>query len=449
MTARPQPPRRAGMLGQIGPAVIDQGLVSASNLLTIVLLARAVGPGELGRFVLVLAIGQLLVNVVGALVAQPLSVLGVAHDGDAFHDYVARSARLQLLLVAGTVTLLAAGAALTHAATGSHLAKLVLLAAPFIAMWQLQEFARRVLFAAERATAVLVNDLLAHGVRAGVLAALLLNDVLSVHTALVAGATTAAAGALLGMFQHAGLRRRSSWDLRELWRTHWTYGRWLVISDAMQVAAGRMYVFLTAALLATAATGKLAAVSQIANLHNVFMVALMSTLTPRFARVLATEGSDALLRQVRRWLVVMVAGSAVLLLPLVLLPQAALGLLYGSRYEDAGTLLQLQVGAVLLWVPVYVLSLALRVHRATWVMPLMFALDLTITIALGSMLLTQVGLEGSMIGSGLSAVACTTVLTVVYRRTRARFATHADAQVAGHSLAANDLGTTRSSLQVR
>ena len=76
----------------------DQGIISVTNFIAAVYLARAVDPTEFGVY----AVGFLMTRFVRAiqdgLVVQPLNALGAVLDRRAFQEYAANTGLIQVLL---------------------------------------------------------------------------------------------------------------------------------------------------------------------------------------------------------------------------------------------------------------------------------------------------------------------------------------------------------------
>ena len=109
--------RRATLISRVAPlrdllagesarkgylAAVDQGVISLTNFLAAIYLARQVNPTEFGVY----AVGFLAIHLVRAvqegLIVQPISALGSAMEAEAFRGYASASGVLQLGLAAGT-----------------------------------------------------------------------------------------------------------------------------------------------------------------------------------------------------------------------------------------------------------------------------------------------------------------------------------------------------------
>src|SRR5947209_17340030 len=94
------PARPARRLAKDAWAVADQALISGTNFVTMILVARGLGsPAEFGTFTLVYS-ALLFANILQvAMVTQPHNVLGTGRDGEAYARYTTSCGLTQLLLV--------------------------------------------------------------------------------------------------------------------------------------------------------------------------------------------------------------------------------------------------------------------------------------------------------------------------------------------------------------
>ena len=95
-------------------AAVDQGILSLSNFLATIILARNVSPTELGVY----GVGFIALRLVRAfqegLVVQPLNVFGAGMKLSAFRRYATSVSLLQIILALATAAL---AAGLVHAGT--------------------------------------------------------------------------------------------------------------------------------------------------------------------------------------------------------------------------------------------------------------------------------------------------------------------------------------------
>lgn len=95
-------------------ALLDQGLISGSNFLIAVLLARRLSPQRYGAFALAFEAFLFLAVVYGALVLEPLSVFGSSVYSGQLRVYLGRLVRLHAAVAATLLTSILAGAWVYH-----------------------------------------------------------------------------------------------------------------------------------------------------------------------------------------------------------------------------------------------------------------------------------------------------------------------------------------------
>ena len=91
--------------------LLDQALVSGGNFLIGMLLARYLGPGGYGQFVLSYNIILFIAGIQGALVVSPMMVLGGARHGVQARTYFSAVLIYAIVVCVAFVLLMAAGLA--------------------------------------------------------------------------------------------------------------------------------------------------------------------------------------------------------------------------------------------------------------------------------------------------------------------------------------------------
>jgi len=154
-------------------AFLDQLLVSSSNFLTGILLARAFGIFEFGRFALAWMFVEFIGSLQAAAIIQPMLNIGpkqVEADRDRYYEAVLAQ-QAAACLVFGLVAWLAATLA-GWLLSDPEFDRLALPLCAAIMAYQLQCFFRRYFFTRDRPIAGLVNDALRFAVQIAAAAAL-------------------------------------------------------------------------------------------------------------------------------------------------------------------------------------------------------------------------------------------------------------------------------------
>ena len=149
-------------LGRGVYAFLDQVVVSAANFLTMIFVARALGPTAFGGFSITYSLLLLAENVQSGLLTQAHNVLGSTRQGPEYHRYTTSTGLQQLILAMGfaVLGLIIWGWTFLNAWS---VAPLFLASIPALMGWQLQEFTRRVFYTEGRIREAFISDLVRYG----------------------------------------------------------------------------------------------------------------------------------------------------------------------------------------------------------------------------------------------------------------------------------------------
>lgn len=397
-------------------ALADQMLLSGSNFITMVLVARGLSRGEFGEFTLVYS-GLLFANLAQAtLITQPHNVLASTRDGFDYRRYTSAAGAGQLVFALvtalGALAVAAVGWSLGWTVTG-----LLVALAPCIIAWQSQEFVRRVLYTEGRTAAAFFNDLLSYGGQAVCIGLLWYAQRLTAQKALYVLAATSGAAALVGLWQLRHSLARG-WKWSSLWE-NWDFGKWLLGAELLQwVSSIQWYLFIAAALLGVTATATLKAASVIFGPTRVLILFLDTILPIRFAKALARGGPEEMNRQYR-WTFLLatplLAGYCGLV---ALFAKPLLQLTFGDQYSNDAMVLALYAMSVF---PAYVSHItyaALAARRQTKHIFMAYVYTALVALGLGWALLHWMGVNGTFVGLTLTAVMVNCHFWMTYRRHR-------------------------------
>jgi O-antigen/teichoic acid export membrane protein len=409
-------PRRGRLFGKNIWAMGDQILISGTNFLTTVLIARALLPSVFGTFTLVYS-ALLLANIFqSTLITQAHNVLGANRTGEPYRRYTANTGLAQLLLL-GIETAIAVIVTAVAALKGSPNTSLLIWVAPAIIAWQLQEFIRRVLYTECRFAAAFWNDVISYGVQTILVAFLWHSKQLTGASAMFALTITSAAGVILGVWQiHKSLEWK--FDASILFE-NWTFGKWLIGGELVQwFASLQLYLFLAAYMLGTHATGELKAAQTIFGPTRVFSFYLGTVLPIRFARALAKDGSravdDLLLHSAIRVLPLL----GIYCLLIALFPKLLMQLMFGHDYAGTPSVLSLySVYAFMTYAQTLLVSV-LTAKRLTHAIFLGNVYGTVITLAMSYWIISYFKVSGAPIAIGISSLIITAYLWHAYQKSR-------------------------------
>ena len=313
-------------------AATDQAIISLSNFLATIILARNTSPTELGVYgvgFILLSLGRALQE---GIVVQPLNVFGAVLDTATFKRYASSSAVLQLLL-AGSLASAAALGGWMLTALGNDTAGPALFAlwAAFLT-WQLQEFCRRLLYTRRQILIAVLLSALSNAARLGILIWWAKQGTLSG----TAGITAIAWGALIALLPGFWFSRsywtRELYSLPYVWKNNWSFGRWVTGAALAGWISVEFYPVLTAGMVSFAAAGAYRAVQNLVAPIHMLLRAIDTFLTPRAARLYGQGGRSAIRRELR--LIYLAAGIPTIgiLAIAVAFRDQLLHLLYGDTY---------------------------------------------------------------------------------------------------------------------
>ena len=324
----------------------DQALVSGTNFLTGLLLARFLGLEGYGHFVLAYGLILFVSGIQVALIVSPMMVTVPKLDITDIPKYL-KSITLQQLLFSLAVLILTGLAVFLLAGVlrMPQLRALTLPVAFTASAFITQDFIRRLLIVTDRSTQAFVNDLISYGLQLSCLIYWLLNRDQSAYSAFWIIAATSAIAIAHGVLVsrpliHGGAARTSSPGLsfKSALIRHWEFGKWLVARNIAYWGSSQFLIYLAGAMLSASAVGALTATRNIIGFANILFLALENIVPSRAAAMLKQRGHTGLKKYLRR--VSLLGGSLTGLVVLVAAaaPEFWLTLVYGEEYAGYGWL---------------------------------------------------------------------------------------------------------------
>ncbi len=396
----------------------DQALISATSLVTMVIIARSLTPAEFGQFTLAYTALLLANSFQSSFVTSPHNVLSSGYSGN---DYVVFTSSLAVSQIAasGVIGLLCVISAIGMGLAGISHATLIAGLGGALFFWQIQEFFRRVLYSEGRVRDALFNDVVSYAGQGATIAVLWWNGWLTGSLAMLAIAATSAAGALFGAVQvRASLSERID---RHVLTKQWEFGKWLAAGEMGFWLSSTLYTYIAAAMLGVAASGGLKAAQVILGPLNVLLFYLDVVLPIKFSKTLAI-GDDADLSGAMRTAYTRtlppVLGYSVLA---AIFAAALLRLAYGADYTQYAVVVVILAATSVLSYLGRVMNSALQAYRRTKPIFHSHLVSAVLTIAIGWLLVDRFGVAGAALGIGLSSLVRYLMLLRAFRDVRSSF----------------------------
>jgi O-antigen/teichoic acid export membrane protein len=381
-------------------AFLDQVLVSGANFLGGILLARAFGMYEFGRFALAWMFVEFIGSLQFAAIIQPMLNIGAKQaeaDTDRYYQAVIAqqgAACIVFGLLAGLVITLAGWLFSDPEFYG--------MAAPLCAAviaYQLHCFFRRYFFARARVVAALCTDVLRFA--AQIAATVALPFAWPGATA-VAGIWIIAAACALSGIQGAFYFGKLGWDtasFRKVTARHWEFSKWLLPSALLYWMTSQGFLIMTGLALGAAATGALKAGSTIIGVLHILLLALDNFAPVQAARAFHLGGPAELRRYITRLAVLTGALTVAVLALLNIAPGYVVHLFYGDQYEGVDDLVRLLCAPMAVYAISTVLAIWAAAIEQTRVIFVSYAVATGFTVAAAYPLTVYGGLTGVVLGT--------------------------------------------------
>jgi O-antigen/teichoic acid export membrane protein len=388
-------------------AVLDQGLISTSNFVLGVALARWGGVEAYGAYMVMFAAFLLIANLYQALLIDPCSVLAYSLFPSNSSRYLRVLLRMHAIFsvcfvtVAGSVLLLAPRlnihGPLFNALTG------LLIATPLVLLFWLARSFAYVEFSPGRA----VTGSVAYcGTLAAGLAVAYATGGVTPQRVFVCAACGAAVASvcLLFRYRHRPPSADNEPALPEVWRRHWTYGRWGLGTVAVAWAQTNSLSFTGGYFLGLKGIGGLNALTGLLLPMVQVQFAAARIALPRVAQRFTLYGAEATHRPVVRAAAAVTALTACYWLALVVMHGTLLRLVYGERFLPYAHLVPIMGFALIGWAGIITFDIGFNsVQQPQAAFPLK-VLMVAITVLAGTAMSWRFGLTGAAIAVPACAI---------------------------------------------
>ena len=313
-------------------AATDQGILSLSNFLATIILARNVSPTELGVYGVGFISLRLVRTIQEGLVVQPLNVFGAGMKLSAFRRYATSVSLLQIILALATAAL-AAGLGWILTALGNDTAGPALFALwSAFWWWQLAEFIRRMLYTRGAVPQALIITTVSNAVRLALMIWWVYQGTLTGIDGLYAIALGSIVGIIPGLWFTRMYWTKQPFNILNTWRHNWKFGRWITGGLIANWVSVEFYPILTAGMVSFAAVGAYRALQNILAPIHTLLRAIDTYLTPRAALSFRRNSFTALNMTLRSAYLITVIPTVGLLFLGILFRDQILFLLYGDTY---------------------------------------------------------------------------------------------------------------------
>jgi O-antigen/teichoic acid export membrane protein len=395
-------------LGRGFLAIVDQLLISGSNFLISVLLARWLVPEQYGAYALAFSLFLLISLAYQALLLEPMSVFGPSQHRRHRREYLGTLLRIHAVLGSATFIVLGlsawvgreyeASSAFSGAMAGAAIA------APCILLFWL---ARRAFYLELAPVPAVAGSSFYCLLALSGLYAACRSGLLSPFTAflLMAIGALATSGFLLIRLKPSFRLNTNVPSLSEVGGQHWIYGRWALAASLAAWASGDIFYFLVGGFAGMADSAALKALLNLTLPVGQAFGALSLLLLPYAARVQGEAGSASVKRLTWRITWLFGGGGIAYWTAVLLFRQPVLRFLYGGKYMGLAHLLPWVALASILWCTTYAPVIGLRAMQAPASVFFTYCASDVIAVAIGIPAVWFFGLAGAVFSITLLGVA--------------------------------------------
>ena len=412
-------------VGKGGLAVLDQGLISGSNFVISILLARWLIPEQYGAYAVALGINVLLFTVYQSLLLEPMSVFGGSSYRECLRGYLGSlfwihvAASLGIFAAFGASALVAKIVAPASVLPAALLG--VTLASPFILFLGLARRSVYLQFSPLRST---IGSFVYSIALLAALYLLFRGGLLSPMSAfLLMGLGAAATSTYLWMHLRRTLPSPSIIPpgIRESWGRHWRYGRWALAGSFVGWIPAYVYYPLLSSFGGMAHSGQLRALMNLTLPIEQMKGALGLLLIPYAARMQHMSGRGSA-QKLSIKMTLLVLGGAIAYWAVILPMQRPLfHFLYSGRYSEVVHFLPLVAIGSVVWTAAYGPAIVLRGMNSPQSYFLAWALATGVSLIVGIPATWKYGLTGAIWGSNTADIFSFIFIVIILRRKIARY----------------------------
>ncbi len=407
-------------------ALADQALVSGSNFLTAILLARFLGLAEFGQFTLGWIAVEFAILIQQSVIISPLMSIGPSYGKDEQPAYYAALLVQMFIFLAISAVAFAAGFLIIEALSLDWpIDRLFFPVTAAGVTCQMQNYLRRYLFVTGQPRSAFVNDIARYGGNIVLVFVLVPRYDLEMPGCfwIVTGCATLAS--VHGFFSIANMR----WDpavFRESLSRNWHFSKWLLTSELLRWATVQLYITVAGIYIGAAAVGTLRAAQNILGACNIFLLAMENFAPARAAEHYRDGGIDGLTRYLKQLILFgtpVVGGIAIVA---AVAPEFWFSLIYGTTQVE-GYIVQCWALFFCITFLNFPIGIGLRTIESTVTIFRVFLVSAIVSVITVVPLTKYFGIPGVLIGViGMVALRLV-LLSVGFRKVSNRLRNEAEA----------------------
>lgn len=312
--------------------LLDQAIVSGSNFIMGILIARFLGIEQFGIFGFIYLIYLFGLGLQQAFFVIPLYSLGAGLDDFKNKTYLDSLLLLQLLSSVIFAIVCVFGIMILPFNFSDEIVPLSGLIGATSFLILVQDFIRRLFLYKRELKKLLVIDLIAYGSQILFLLLVFFTEKLELESCLAIVCSSMFLAVVFGFYK-INRPQFVKKSIKDSFRTHWVYSKWLLARAILTYSSGNFFIIAAGTILGPVAIG---AIKMGQNLHgviNVFFLAIENHVPIVSAKLYKHKGKSALFTYLKNTSLVSIIVCSVFGCTVVVFSNWLISTLYGSEYQ--------------------------------------------------------------------------------------------------------------------
>lgn len=340
---------------------LDQILVSGSNFILGIILARFLGVEGYGQFALLWLIVLFFSSLQLAYIISPMLTLGSKKSSFVLDRYLSTMIYLQLLFTAILMISLYFFfeiAVLFDEKWDIGDLKIYIIFTTLFFLFQ--DFLRRYFIIKAQYYKLILIDSIAYLGQILIITYFIYINNLELNTVLLAIAISFLLSLMIGYMQVSRVATDKQYK-KLIFLKNWKFSKWLVYSAVLQWGSGNFFILAAGAILGSWSVGVIRVIQNTMGIFHVLFIALENILPINFSKIYKKDGYSSLIKYFKLQLKYGFVVFSILASIIYIFSSEIIGFLYGNEYIEHSYLL---VGFILIYMFIYITMLQRYLLRA-------------------------------------------------------------------------------------
>ena len=399
---------------QINLTFVDQAIVSGTNFLTGILLARFLGIEEYGRFTLIWMSILFFMSMHTALIISPmLSIAPKQEHNQKKEYYSAIFIHLTIWMFLSALILIAGCIIFGNLYPDKNVNSLILPMVIVLISFQFQDFLRRYFFSTDRAADAIFIDSMSYLGQILVLIIAFTFFKITLEITLYIIAATSFNAILWGKLKAKNLSLKTT-SLMAVTKRHFHFSKWLIGTSIIEWTSGNLFMIAAGGIIGASAVGAVRATQNIIGITHIFFQACDNFIVPSAAKSFVRGGFNALIRYIINaslW------GGGLMIfffLTIALFPKFWLSLFYGDEFIQYSYLLYWWCFCYFIFLNNYFMGAFLKALEYTNVFFISGAVMSVFSLALSKYIVSNYGIQGVMAGTLINHIITFVIISSAF-----------------------------------